>query len=120
MSTRGKGKSTRGKSIRGKSIRGKGKSTTTREKSEQGSSTLKGEAELAVGKGRLTLGKLEAGAEIGVKEDKQGSGKIVAGINLGLKTDALDEIKEAADDTFDNIKSGLKTAGKKISEVYGQ
>jgi hypothetical protein len=37
-----------------------------------------------------------------------------------LKTDALDEIKEAADDTFDNIKSGLKTIGKKLPHVYGE
>jgi len=37
---------------------------------------------------------------------------------LGLQTDALDDIKEATDDTFDNIKSGIKAAGKKLSKIY--
>jgi hypothetical protein len=70
-----------------------------------------------VEKGGRTLGKLEAGAEVGVKDNDQGSGKISAGANLGLETDALDNIKEAADDTFDNIKSGIKAARKKLSQL---
>ena len=68
--------------------------------------------------GGRTLGKLEAGAEVGIKDDDQGSGKISAGANLGLETDSLDDIKKAADDTFDNIKSGFKAAGKKLSQLY--
>jgi hypothetical protein len=93
-------------------------STKTREKSEQGSGMLKGGAELGVEKGGRTLGKLEADAEVGVKEEKQGSGKIGAGVNLGLETDALGDIKEAAGDTFDNLKTGFKVARKKLSQVY--
>ena len=117
--TKGKGKS--------KDTKGKGKSkgtkrtrnsTKTREKSEQDSGMLRGSAELGVKAGGRTLGKLEAGPEAGVKEEKQGSRKIGAGLNLAFRTDALDDIKEAAGDTFDNLKTGFKAAGKKLSQVY--
>jgi hypothetical protein len=35
-----------------------------------------------------------------------------------LETDSFDDIKEAADVTFDNIKSGFKAAGKKLSRLH--
>jgi hypothetical protein len=61
---------------------------------------------------------LKGGAEVGVEKGGRTLGKISAGANLGLQTDALDDIKEATDDTFDNIKSGFKAAGKKLSKIY--
>jgi hypothetical protein len=73
-----------------------------------------------VEKGGRTLGKLKTGGELGVEKDAQGSGKLKAGIELGLESDTLHEIKEATDDTRDNIKSGVKAARKKISALHNK
>jgi hypothetical protein len=51
-----------------------------------------------VEKGDRTLGEVKVGAEV--------------------KSDSLNEIKDAADNTLDNIKSGFKAARKKISNLY--
>ena len=126
MSTKGKGKSTKGK---GKSTKGKGKSTKGKGKSTKGKSIkpteseaqhsgIKAGGELGVEKSGRTLGKLKAGAEVGVKDDDKGSGNLEAGANLGLETDALNDVKQAADDTFDNLKSGFNAARKKLSRLY--
>jgi hypothetical protein len=112
MSTKGKSRSTKGKSRSTK-----GKSIERREKDGQHSG-IKAGTELGVEKGGRTLGKLNAGAQVGVEDDDQGSGKLKAGADLGLETDSLDDVKEAADVTFDNIKSGFKAAGKKLSRLH--
>jgi hypothetical protein len=70
-----------------------------------------------VEKGGRTFGKFKGGAEVGVENEDQGSGKLKAGAEVGLESDSLDEIKEAAHDTLDNIKSGFKVARKKISDL---
>ena len=105
MSTKGKSRSTKGKSIE------------SRKKDGQHSG-IKAGTELGVEKGGRTLGKLKAGAQVGVEDDDQGSGKLKAGADLGLETDSLDDVKEAADVTFDNIKSGFKAARKKLLHLY--
>jgi hypothetical protein len=71
-----------------------------------------------VEKGDQTLGKLELGTELGLKKDKEGSGKIQADAQVGLESDSLNEIQEAAGDTFQNIKSGLKAAKRKLDEHF--
>jgi hypothetical protein len=53
---------------------------------------------------------------LGVKKDEKGSGKLSADANVGLQSDAMEELKEGSDYTFDKIKEGLKTAKKKITE----
>jgi hypothetical protein len=126
MSTKGKSRSTKGKSrsTKGKSRSTKGKSRSTKGKSIKPRKTdaqhsgIKAGGELGVEKSGRTLGKLEAGAEVGVKDDDKGSGNLQAGANIGLETDALDDVKQVADDTFDNIKSGFKAARKKLSHLY--
>jgi hypothetical protein len=65
-----------------------------------------------------TLGKLKAGAGVGVEDDDKKSGSLKAGGNLKLETDSLEDVKQVADDTFDNIKSGFKAARKKLSHLY--
>ncbi|MGV8106748.1 MAG: hypothetical protein ACP5OH_03125 [Nitrososphaerota archaeon] len=105
MSTKGKSRSTKGKSIK------------PRESNDQ-QSGIKVGGELGVEESGRTLGKLKAGAEVGVEDDDKGSGNLQAGANIGLETDALDDVKHVADDTFDNIKSGLKAARKKLSHLY--
>jgi hypothetical protein len=91
MST--KGMSTKGMSTKGMSTKG--------EKDDHSSGKIKGGTELGVETGERTLGKVKAGAEVGVESDH-----------------SFDEIKEVADDAFDNIKSGFKAARKKISHLY--
>ena len=122
MSTKGKSsKSTKGKSsksTKGKSSKStKGKSIKPRERDDQNSG-IKAGGELGVEKSGITLGKLKAGAEVGVEDDDKGSGNLQAGANIGLETDALDDVKQVADDTFDNIKSGFNAARKKLSHLY--
>ena len=67
--------------------------------------------------GGRTLGKLKAGGEVGVKDNKKGSGKVAANVNLGLESETLGELKEGSDYAIDKIKSGMKAAKKKISQV---
>ena len=105
MSTKGKSRSTKGKSIKPR-------------KTDSRHSGIEAGGELGVEKSGRTLGRLEAGAEVGVKDDAKGSGNLQAGANIGLETDALDDVKQAADNTFDNIKSGFKAARKKLSHLY--
>ena len=41
------------------------------------------------------------------------------GGEAGLESDySSDEFKEGAEDVFDSIKSGIKAAKKKISDIY--
>jgi hypothetical protein len=108
--SKGKSKSTKGKS-------NKTGSAKTKDKGSQHSG-IKAGSEIGVEKGGKTLGKLSAGGELGAEKDDQGSGKIKAGVELGLESDSLYEIKEAADGAMDNIKSGFKAAGKKISALH--
>jgi hypothetical protein len=134
MSTKGKSKGTKGMSkskgtkgmskskgtkgmSKSKGTKGMSKRTKTSEKGEQGPGMLRGGAEVGVEKGGQTLGKLGIGGEVGVEKDEQGSGKIKAGVNIGLESDTLYEIKEAAGDTMDDIKSGFKAAGKKLKSL---
>ena len=63
---------------------------------------------------------IKAGGELGVEKSGRTLGKLKAGANLGLETDALDDVKQAADDTLDNIKSGFKAARKKLSHLYDE
>ena len=91
MSTKAKStkaKSTKAKSTKAKSTSTKAKSTSTKAKSTKAR-----------------------------EKGDQGSGKLKAGAEVGLESDSLDEIKEAAHDTLDNIKSGFKVARKKISDL---
>ena len=87
--------STKAKSTKAKSTSTKAKSTSTKAKS----TSTKAKSTKAREKG------------------DQGSGKLKAGAEVGLESDSLDEIKEAAHDTLDNIKSGFKVARKKISDL---
>jgi hypothetical protein len=89
-----------------------------KEKGEKGSGKIHAGTVFGVEKGDQTLGKLELGTELGLKKDKEGSGKVQADAKLGLESDSLNEIQEAADDTFENIKSGLKAAKRKLGEHF--
>ena len=100
--------STKARSTKARSTSTKARSTSTKARS---TSTKAGK------KGGQGSGKLKGGAEVGVENEDQGSGKLKAGAEVGLESDSLDEIKEAAHDTFDNIKSGFKVARKKISDL---
>lgn len=105
-----------------KSSSAKGKSNKTSvglaKKKRGRNSGIKAGSEIGIEKGGKTLGKLSAGGELGAEKDEKGSGKIKAGVQLGLESDSLYEIKEAADNTVDSIKSGFKAAGKKISALH--
>ena len=91
---------------------------TSKERGDKGSGKIQAGTVLGVEKGGKTLGKLELGTELGAKKDDKGSGKIQADAQVGLESDSLDEIKDAAGDTFDNIKSGIKAARRKIGEHF--
>lgn len=106
----------RTKSTKAKSRSSKAKSIEERKKDDKGSG-IKADGELGIDKGGRTLGKLKAGGELGVKENKKGSGKLEANVNLGLESESLGELKEGGDYAFDKIKSGMKAAKKKISQV---
>ena len=114
MSTKGKNTSTKTRNTKGKNTSTKTRNTKAIKKGGQ-LSRIKGGTELGLKMGGRTLGKLKAGGELGVENHDQGSGRLRAGAELGLESDSLDAIKEAGEDTFDNIKSGFKTARKKIS-----
>ena len=86
-------------------------------KNKKGSGKIKAGTILGVESGDRTLGKFEFGTELGVKKDEKGSGKLSADANVGLQSDAMEELKEGSDYTFDKIKEGLKTAKKKITEL---
>lgn len=94
----------------------KSKSIEERKKDEKGSG-IKADGELGIDMGGRTLGKLKAGGEVGVKDNKKGSGKVAANVNLGLESETLGELKEGSDYAIDKIKSGMKAAKKKISQV---
>ncbi len=53
-----------------------------------------------------------------MKKDDKGSGKIQADAEAVLESDSLNEVKEAAGDSFDDIKSGIKAARRKIAEHF--
>ena len=89
-----------------------------KEKGDKGSGKIQAGTVLGVEKGDQTLGKLQLGTELGLKKDKEGTGKIQADAQVGLESDSLNEIQDAAGDTFDNIKSGLKAAKRKIGEHF--
>ncbi len=86
------------------------------EKGGKESGKLQAGTVFGVEKGDETLGKLELGTELGLKKDQEGSGRIHADARVGLESDSLNEIQEAAGDTFENIKSGLKAAKRRIGE----
>ena len=88
------------------------------EKGNEGSGKIQAGTVLGVEKGDKTLGKLELGTKLGLKKDDEGSGKIQADAQVGLESESLSEIKDAAGDTFDNIKSGIKAARRKIGEHF--
>src|SRR5918994_1224821 len=102
-------------SSKGKSSRGQGIKATGNDGQHSG---IKAGGELGVEKSGRTLGKLKAGAGVGVEDDDNKSGSLKAGGNLKLETDSLEDVKQVADDTFDNIKSGFKAARKKLSHLY--
>jgi hypothetical protein len=65
------------------------------------SGILKGGTEVGIEKGDSTVGRINIGGEAGVESDYSSG-----------------EFKEGAEDVFDSIKSGLKAAKKKISDIY--
>ena len=89
-----------------------------KEKGDKGSGKIQAGTVLGVEKGDQTLGKLQLGTELGLKKDKEGKGKIQADAQVGLESDSLNDIQDAAGDTFENIKSGLKKAKRKIEEHF--
>ena len=89
-----------------------------KEKGDKGSGKIEAGTVFGVEKGDQTLGKLELGTELGLKKDEEGSGKIHADAQVGLESESLNEIQEAAGDTFENIKEGLKEAKRKIGEHF--
>jgi hypothetical protein len=61
-------------------------------------------------------GILKGGAEVGIEKGDSTVGKINVGGEAGLKSDySAGDFKEAADEFFDTVKSGVKAAKKKIS-----
>ena len=86
------------------------------EKSDRGSGKVKAGAEIGVEKSDRSSGKIKGGTEIGVEKGDRTLGKVKAG--AAVESDYLNEIKDTADNTLDNIKSGLKAARKKISNLY--
>ena len=88
------------------------------ERGDKGSGKIQAGTVLGVEKGGKTLGKLELGTNLGVKKDDKGSGKLHADAQVGLESDSLNEVKDSAGDTFDDIKSGIKAARRKIAEHF--
>ena len=100
MSTKAKStkaKSTKAKSTKAKSTKAK---STKEEKDVRSSGLLKGGTEVGIEKGDSTIGKINVGGKVGVESDH-----------------SLGQFKEVADDALDSIKSGLKAARKKISDL---
>ncbi len=91
---------------------------TSKEKGGKGSGKIQAGTVLGVEKGGKTLGKLELGTNLGMKKNDKGSGKIHADAQVGLESDSLNEVKDATSDTFDDIKSGIKAAKRKIAEHF--
>src|SRR5918994_756870 len=105
-------------SARAGGTKAKTKASNRRERGDKGSGRIQAGTVLGVEKGDKTLGKLELGTNIGAKKDDKGTGKIHADAEVGLESDSLNEVKDAAGDTFDDIKSGIKAARKKIAEHF--
>ena len=99
-----------------KTSRSKTSRSTKGEKSHRGSGKIKAGAEIGVDKSDRGSGKIKGGTEIGVEKGDRTLGEVKVGAEV--KSDSLNEIKDAADNTLDNIKSGLKAARKKISNLY--
>jgi hypothetical protein len=70
-------------------------------KGGRSSGTLKGGTQLGIEKGDSTVGRIKIGGEAGVESDYSSG-----------------DFKEGAEDVFDSIKSGIKAAKKKISDIY--
>jgi hypothetical protein len=68
-------------------------------KEARGSGVLKGGTQLGIEKGDKTVGRIKIGGEAGLESDYSAG-----------------DFKEGAEDVFDSIKSGVKTAKKKISD----
>ena len=120
MSAKARGTKARTKvraKARGTKVRTK-KRSMSKEKGSKGSGKIQADTVFGVEKGDETLGKLELGTELGLKKDEEGSGKIQADAQVGLESDSLNEIQEVAGETFENIKSGLKAAKRKIGEHF--
>ena len=68
-------------------------------------------------KGARSSGILKGGTQVGIEKGDSTVGRIKLGGEAGLESDySSGEFKEGAEDVFDNIKSGLKAAKKKISD----
>ena len=70
-------------------------------------------------KGARSSGILKGGTEVGIEKGDSTVGRIKIGGEAGVESDySSGEFKEGAEDVFDSIKSGLKAAKKKISDIY--
>ena len=70
-------------------------------------------------KGAQSSGILKGGTELGIEKGENTVGRVKIGGEAGLESDySSDEFKEGAEDVFDSIKSGIKAAKKKISDMY--
>ena len=70
-------------------------------------------------KGARSSGTLKGGTEVGIEKGDSTVGKIKIGGEADLESDySSGEFKEGAEDVFGSIKSGLKAAKKKISDIY--
>ena len=72
-----------------------------------------------VKKGARSSGILKGGTDLGIEKGDSTVGRIKIGGEAGVESDySSGEFKEGAEDVFDSIKSGLKAAKKKISDIY--
>jgi hypothetical protein len=70
-------------------------------------------------KGGRSSGVLKGGTQLGIEKGDSTVGRIKIGGEAGLESDySSGEFKEGAEDVFDSIKSGIKAAKKKISDIY--
>ncbi len=70
-------------------------------------------------KGSRSSGILKGGTQVGIEKGDSTVGRIKIGGEAGLESDySSGEFKEGAEDVFDSVKSGLKAAKKKISDIY--
>ena len=70
-------------------------------------------------KGARSSGILKGGTQVGIEKGDSTVGRIKIGGEAGLESDySSGEFKEGAEDVFGSIKSGLKAAKKKISDIY--
>jgi hypothetical protein len=69
-------------------------------------------------KGARSSGVLKGGAAVGIEKGDKTVGRMKIGGEAGLESDYSGEFKEGGEDVFDSIKSGLKAAKKKISDIY--